>query len=87
MPGDRVQEILETHKVKTNIVLVAGAAPTLCEFVAAGIGVSLVHPLMVSGFEKRLAVRLSNRMFSSNFKFAVMPIVGMLGLSKLSCRS
>jgi DNA-binding transcriptional LysR family regulator len=35
----------------------ANAAPTACEFVAAGLGVSLVHPLMVGGLEHRLAVR------------------------------
>jgi len=55
--GDRVDEVFEAYKVKANIVLVAGAAHTICEFVAAGLGVSLVHPLMVSGLESRLVVR------------------------------
>ena len=49
--------MLEAHGVKAHVVLVANVAPTLCEFVAAGLGVSLVHPLMVSGLEHRLAVR------------------------------
>jgi DNA-binding transcriptional LysR family regulator len=53
----RVQETFEAHGVKAQIVLIANMAPTLCEYVAAGLGVSLVHPLMVSGLEHRLAVR------------------------------
>lgn len=55
--GRRIAAIFETHKVKAHIVLVANVSPTLCEFVAAGVGVSLVHPLMASGLEHRLAVR------------------------------
>lgn len=55
--GHGVEEVLEAHSVKAQIILVANAAPTICEFVAAGLGVSLVHPLMVSGLEHRLAVR------------------------------
>jgi DNA-binding transcriptional LysR family regulator len=46
-----------TYKVRANIVLVATIAPTVGEFVAAGLGVSLVHPLMVSGLRERLAAR------------------------------
>ena len=49
--------MFESYKIKPQIVLVANVAPTLCEFVAAGMGVSLVHPLVVSGLEHRLAVR------------------------------
>jgi DNA-binding transcriptional LysR family regulator len=55
--GHRVDGMFEAHGVKAQIVLVANVAPTLCEFVAAGLGVSLVHPLVVSGLEHRLAVR------------------------------
>jgi DNA-binding transcriptional LysR family regulator len=55
--GHRVEGMFEAHGVKAQIVLVANVAPTLCEFVAAGLGVSLVHPLVVSGLEHRLAVR------------------------------
>jgi DNA-binding transcriptional LysR family regulator len=49
--------MFEAYRVKPQIVLVANVAPTICEFVAAGVGVSLVHPLVVSGLEHRLAVR------------------------------
>jgi DNA-binding transcriptional LysR family regulator len=55
--GHRVESIFEAHGVKPQIVLVANVAPTICEFVAAGLGVSLIHPLTVSGLEHRLAVR------------------------------
>lgn len=55
--GDRVQAMFEDYGVKANIALVSNVAPTLCEFVAEGLGVSLVHPLSVSGLEHRLAVR------------------------------
>lgn len=55
--GQRVAAMLAAQGVCPNVVLVASVAPTLCEFVAAGHGVSLVHPLMVKGFGERLVVR------------------------------
>jgi DNA-binding transcriptional LysR family regulator len=55
--GHRVEVMFEARGVKPQIVLVTNAAPTLCEFVAAGLGVSLIHPLMLSGLEHRLTVR------------------------------
>jgi hypothetical protein len=32
-------------------------APTVCEFVAAGMGVSLIHPLFAEGTQGRIALR------------------------------
>ena len=55
--GQRVAPMFQEHNIRTNIALVANVSPTLCEFVAAGLGVSLIHPLMVSGMQDRLAVR------------------------------
>lgn len=52
-----IEQMLDRHGVTPQTVLSASAVLTVCEFVAAGRGVSLVHPLMVSGFEKRLVVR------------------------------
>lgn len=52
-----VTEMFEAYKVAPQIALMANNALTVCEFVAAGLGVSLVHPLMVSGLERRLVVR------------------------------
>ncbi len=37
--------------------LIANLTTTLCELVAAGHGVSLVHPIVVSGQEHRLQIR------------------------------
>lgn len=55
--AQRIMPVLEAHHARPKIVLVANVSPTLCEFVAAGLGVSLVHPLMASGMQNRLAVR------------------------------
>lgn len=55
--GHIVEGMFETHGVKASVSLVSNVAPTICEFVAAGLGVSLVHPLTVSGMEHRLVVR------------------------------
>ena len=53
----RVQDMFEAYHLKPQIVLIANVVPTICEFVAAGLGVSLVHPLTVGILEGRLAVR------------------------------
>ena len=55
--GQCVSTVFERYRVKPHVVLVANISPTLCELVAAGLGVSLVHPLMVSGLEQRLVIR------------------------------
>ena len=53
----RVRIILDAHGVTPRTVMVVSVAPTLCEFVAAGTGVSLVHPLVVGGLRDKLAIR------------------------------
>jgi DNA-binding transcriptional LysR family regulator len=40
-----------------NVVLDTNTAPTACEFVAAGLGVSLIHPLFADGLQNRLVLR------------------------------
>jgi len=57
LSGQCIAAVLVEQRARLNIVLVANVAPTLCEFVAAGKGVSLVHPLMVEGFGERIIVR------------------------------
>lgn len=52
-----VEETLESYGVKRDITLVANMASTVCAFVAAGYGISLVHPLFLSGRGDGLAVR------------------------------
>lgn len=54
--GQRIVAMLAAHGVSPNIALVTNLARTVCEFVAAGTGVSLMHPLMVSDFD-RVVVR------------------------------
>jgi DNA-binding transcriptional LysR family regulator len=66
--GHVIEGIFDTHKIKVQSVLVTNVAPTLCEFVAAGLGVSLVHPLMLSGLENRLAVRRFEPAVPFNFQ-------------------
>ncbi|MDB5365323.1 MAG: transcriptional regulator, LysR family [Rhodospirillales bacterium] len=64
----RVDAMFEACKVRAQTVLVANITPTLCEFVAAGLGVSLVHPLTASGLEGRLAVRRFEPEIPFNFQ-------------------
>ncbi len=52
-----VESTFDRYGVRPAIALIANTALTVCEFVAAGLGVSLVHPLMASGLEHRLVVR------------------------------
>jgi len=52
-----IARVLEAHGVSPDVVMVANVSPTLCEFVAAGVGVSLVHPLIVGGLRDKLAIR------------------------------
>lgn len=53
----RVTQALEAGGVTPNVVMSVNVAPTLCEFIAAGVGVSLVHPLVVGGLRDRIAIR------------------------------
>ena len=55
--GKRMAAVFEAAGVAPKVTLVVNVAPTLCEFVAAGEGVSLVHPVTIGGFRDRLVVR------------------------------
>jgi DNA-binding transcriptional LysR family regulator len=55
--GQRIAAIFEQHGIRMNTVLNATTAPTVCEFVAAGLGVSVAHPLFVADMGPRIAVR------------------------------
>ena len=54
--GHQIAGMLASHGVDPAIALITNIAPTVCEFVASGTGVSLVHPLMVSDFD-RIVIR------------------------------
>lgn len=58
------------HGVRLNLKLEASTAPTVCEFVAAGLGVSLVHPLMAALFHGRVEVRPFSPAISNHFLLA-----------------
>lgn len=64
----RLAGMFESYKVQPNIVLVANVAPTLCAFVASGLGVSLIHPFMVGGMEDRLVMRRFEPEVPSHFQ-------------------
>ncbi|CAM3668407.1 Transcriptional regulator, LysR family [Bordetella sputigena] len=52
-----VRSAFDKAGARVNVVLDANTAPTACEFVAAGLGVSLFHPLFADGFQNRLVLR------------------------------
>jgi len=66
--GQRIATMFDACKIKANVVLVANVSPTLSEFVMAGLGVALVHPLMISGLQKRLTVRRFEPSISFDFQ-------------------
>jgi DNA-binding transcriptional LysR family regulator len=55
--GQCIGAMFAAHGIRPNVAMVANIAPTVCEFVAIGAGVSLVHPLMIIGFHERLVIR------------------------------
>lgn len=55
--GQKIEKVLNEYRVTPKIVLTAATSPTVCEFVAAGSGISLVHPLFIAGMEHRLVTR------------------------------
>jgi DNA-binding transcriptional LysR family regulator len=52
-----VQKAFDAVGARLNFVLDTVTAPTVCEFVAAGMGVSLIHPLFAEGTQGRIALR------------------------------
>ena len=53
----QIESVLEAHDVAPQTAMIANLARTLCEFVAAGVGVSLIHPLGATGLEDRLVMK------------------------------
>jgi len=53
----RVDQAFEEAKVAPRIVMEAPMAPSICAFVARGLGVSIVNPLYVGAFRPALVVR------------------------------
>jgi DNA-binding transcriptional LysR family regulator len=66
--GHAVEMMFGEHEVRPEVVLISNATPIICEFVADGLGVALVHPLMASGLENRLVARRFAPDILYNFK-------------------
>lgn len=54
--GRMANEACQSRGIAPNIVLIADTMPIVCEFVASGLGVSLVHPLVAAGYRERLVI-------------------------------
>ncbi len=52
-----VETLFEDNNVRLNVVLETDNAPSVCEFVASGLGVSLIHPLFAGGMHERIVLR------------------------------
>jgi len=55
--GQRIAAMFAARVIRPHVAVVANVSLTVCEFVAAGAGVSLVHPLMICGYHDRFVVR------------------------------
>lgn len=55
--GHRVNAMFHAYNSRPQTVLVANWVKTVCDFVAAGMGVSLVHPVLASEMRHKLIVR------------------------------
>lgn len=68
--GRVVGEVMRSYGVEPRLVLKATTAPTLCEFVAHGLGLSLVHPLMAGPVQGRVAIRRFEPVIDNHFLLA-----------------
>ncbi|MDF3855777.1 LysR substrate-binding domain-containing protein [Paracoccus pantotrophus] len=55
--GHKVAKIFEKYQVNPEVVLTTATSHTVRQFVAAGYGVSLLHPLFIVGAEDRVVAR------------------------------
>lgn len=67
--GQKIAKLFESHNVNANVVLTADGSPTVCQFVAAGLGVSLVYPLFLAGLEEHIVVRPFSPATPLEFRF------------------
>jgi DNA-binding transcriptional LysR family regulator len=52
-----VDHYFAKHSIEPFVVLEATTAPTICEFVASGLGITILHPLMAVSASSRLTLR------------------------------
>lgn len=55
--GQTIAGVFARHEISPKIVLSASKGATVCHFVSAGLGVSLVHPLFLAGMEHLVVAR------------------------------
>lgn len=76
----RIDQAFDDARVKRAIAMEAPMAPSICAFVARGLGVSIVNPLYVGAFAPALVVRpFKPRIDSSIFMAARRGRLSMLG--------
>jgi DNA-binding transcriptional LysR family regulator len=68
-----VETVFDDHHVRLNLVLETDNAPSVCEFVAAGLGVSLIHPLFAGGMQERIVLRRFEPEVHFRFQLCRMP--------------
>ena len=62
--------VMKSYDVQPRMVLEATTAPTICEFVASGLGLSLVHPLMAGPVLGRVVMRRFEPAIDNHFLLA-----------------
>lgn len=55
--GHRIHAMLTSYGIEPQIALIANWANTVVEFVASGLGISLVHPLSALGMRENIVIR------------------------------
>lgn len=68
-----VETLFEDNNVRLNVVLETDNAPSVCEFVASGLGVSLIHPLFAGGMHERIVLRRFEPEVYFRFQLCRMP--------------
>lgn len=51
------KSLFNMHGVRHNVVMDLTTISAVCEFVAAGVGVSLLHPMLLAPYRDKLAIR------------------------------
>ncbi len=54
----KMDRLFESHGLRPNVVMEADIALNVCELVARGMGIALVHPIFARNVQDRVAVRL-----------------------------
>ena len=77
----RIDQAFDDAKVKRTVAMEAPMAPSICAFVARGLGVSVVNPLYVGAFAPALVVRPFKPRIDSSIYMATRrtPRLSMMG--------